>query len=300
MFAADETAVADKEGLHDCIGICDIVLPRNAQNILVLADILGHLLFLRDHLHTADEIAVLRGLFEIKSFRGCIHLCSEIIDQRLIFSGQKFDDLIDPRAVLFLGDSPRQAGSTAAVDMVIDARTLFPDIARQHAIAVPKLKHPVQQLHRGTHRITACERPEILCSVLFHLTHHEKPRIRLVHGHLDVRIGFVVDEHRVVLGPVLLNEIVLENQCLELGIRDNVLEVRNLADHALDLRPAPDNFLLKIRAHAVVQILRLADVENRVLRIVHDVNAGLLRELLQLIIDDKMLFCCRCRLCCHN
>ena len=50
--------------------------------------------------------------------------------------------------------------------------------------------------------------------------------------YLQVRIGLVVLEADVEVGPVALDEGVLKDESLGLGVRDDVLEVGQLADHA--------------------------------------------------------------------
>jgi hypothetical protein len=71
---------------------------------------------------------------------------------------------------------------------------------------------------------------------------------------------------------VLLDEVVLEQQRLALGAGHRHLDVRDLADHhhqAAVQRPA------EVARHPALQVLGLADVEHRALRVQHAVDAGL-------------------------
>ena len=98
--------------------------------------------------------------------------------------------------------------------------------------------------------------------------------------HLDIGIGLVILEHRVVFGTVLLDQIVLQDQGFELGIRHDVLKAADLLHHAVDLGTAADDFA-KIRADAIVEVDSLAHVNNRILLIVHDIDTGLRRQFLK-------------------
>ena len=71
----------------------------------------------------------------------------------------------------------------------------------------------------------APEGPEIGVAVLQHAPRHQGPGPRLPRRDLDVRVGLVVPQADVVPGAMLLDEGVLEEQGLELRVRDDRLEV---------------------------------------------------------------------------
>ena len=79
---------------------------------------------------------------------------------------------------------------------------------------------------------------------------------------------------------MLLDQIVLQDQRFQLGIRDNILKAVDLFDHLVDLRTSPYDFT-KIRADAIVEVHGLAHVDNRIPLIMHNVYARLGRQFLQ-------------------
>jgi len=70
---------------------------------------------------------------------------------------------------------------------------------------------------------------------------------------------------------------IFQHQRLKLGACDNDIEVRNLFDHGRDLRQM---LAVEIAADAVLQLFRLADVYDLVLRVEHDVHARQQREII--------------------
>src|SRR6266705_379764 len=79
--------------------------------------------------------------------------------------------------------------------------------------------------------------------------------------HLDVREVLVVPQADVEARPVLLDEIVHEDQGLDLGARDDVLEVVDLVQEGVRLGGLPGARLLEVRPDAALERARLADVD---------------------------------------
>ena len=111
--------------------------------------------------------------------------------------------------------------------MIIQARAaaLF---LRKTQIAVADLIGLFQQIQRILHRLPARIRSEILCLILSPCPREKHPRKRLLHRHPDVRIMLVVLEHRIVLRPVLFNQVALQHQRFHFGIHDNIFKPRHL------------------------------------------------------------------------
>jgi hypothetical protein len=70
----------------------------------------------------------------------------------------------------------------------------------------------------------------------------------LVHADSDVRIGLVVAQADVEDGPVALDELLLREQGLGLGLRGDELDVGYLGDHVC--RAAPSG-LREVAGHAL-------------------------------------------------
>ena len=164
--------------------------------------------------------------------------------------------------------------------MVIEAGPVLSDIPGQDPAAVPQGIHAVQKLDGLLDRLGAGKRPEISGFVLFHLPGKEQAGIRLLDSDLYIRIGLIVLEHGIVSGPVLLDQVVLQDQGFQLGIGHDILKTVDLFYHTVDLgSPAHDP--AKIRVDTIMEIYGLPHINDRVLLIVHDIYARLMREFFQ-------------------
>ena len=295
VLAAHELPVPDEKDLHDAVRIRILLLDGDAQDVPVLTDALGHLLLLGHLLHALQKVAPADRLLEAQLLRGLLHLLRQVADDRLVVAGQKFQGHVDPLPVILLRDIPR-AGPAAAVHVKIQAGPVLPEIPGQDAVTVPEPVHPVDELDRLPHRLRAGKRPEIPGLILLHLPGKQDARIGLPHRHLDVGVGLVVLEHRVVLRAVLLDQVVFQDQRLQLRIRHDILKARDLLHHPVDLRPSPDD-LPEIGADAVVEVHRLAHVNDRVLRVVHDIDPGLCRQFFEFLRKIRHVFSNQQQLC---
>jgi hypothetical protein len=90
----------------------------------------------------------------------------------------------------------------------------------------------------------------------------------------DVRVAFVVLQADVVFRAMFLDEVHLEDERLEFRPDDDPFDVRDLAHQAARL-VVVTGIRVEIRADAVLQADRLADVDDFPLGIFHQVAAGL-------------------------
>ena len=127
---------------------------------------------------------------------------------------EKEDDVGDRVGVRLPGRQPRDAGTEAGVQVVVEAgpRELAVDLER----AGPDLEVPRDHPHDPAGQASP-ERPEVGVAVVQDPPRHESARPGLPRGDLDVGVGLVVPKADVVAGTVLLDERVLEEQGLELG-----------------------------------------------------------------------------------
>ena len=77
---------------------------------------------------------------------------------------------------------------------------------------------------------------------------------------------------------MFLDQIALQNQCLQLGIRHDILKSGDPCDHLLDFGTLIAAGL-KILPHPVLQADRLAHINNGISVIMHNINSRLSREL---------------------
>ena len=172
------------------------------------------------------------------------------------------DDLIDPAAVFFLGNRP-DATALAAADMEFQAG---PELAAQDGVggdfevAGAQGVHFVEEIHHVARVHHAAVGPEIAGAVLHHAARQEDLG-EFVPGHADPGVGLGVLEQDVVAGLVLLDEVVLQQQGVGLGVHHAVLGVGDLAhqDAGLGVEPLRRHEILR---HPLVQVLGLAHIDH--------------------------------------
>ena len=98
-----------------------------------------------------------------------------------------------------------------------------------------------------------------------------------VSGNANPGIGLGILKEDIVLGPVLLNEIVLEKQGIRLGIHDGVLRIGDFGyqDPGLGREPLRRGEIL---GHSLVKVLGFAHIYHNPLGIIIPVDSGGMRE----------------------
>jgi hypothetical protein len=84
----------------------------------------------------------------------------------------------------------------------------------------------------------------------------------------------------------LLDEVLLEMECLDLGVGHDHLEVGDPLGQLSDRRPRV-RARLEVAPHARPKRLRLADVEHVAARVAEEIDARLGRERLQLVLEFR-------------
>src|SRR5262245_53366468 len=109
-------------------------------------------------------------------------------------------------------------------------------------------------------------------------------RRRVVAGNQDERERLIVPQLYVVARRQPLDEIALQQQRLDLGVRGDDFERRGLRHHAL--QPVGQAIDLRIGGDSLAQAARLADIERIALGVEHAVDAGTGRQILELRSED--------------
>ena len=272
MVASDQTSGAHKKYLNHRVA----VVRCKRDHILILAVAGGDLLLLRDLLHTRQKLPLLDRRLKIQPLRRLVHTLLQHFQHRLVVSVQELNRLRHALCVV-LAALIALTGRLTLFNMIIQAGALFSDIPRQNAIAGTQPIELINQLDGILDSARAGIRSEVARLVLFHCTRKKHPRKRLAHRHLDKRIRLIVFQHGVVFRAMLLDQIALQHQRLQLGVGDDVLKAADLRHHLLDFY-ALIAAALKILAHPVFQTDCFADVDNRILFVVHNINSRLCRE----------------------
>jgi hypothetical protein len=149
-------------------------------------------------------------------------------------------------------------------------------VAGDLLVALAIGEEPVQQVDRLVGGPGRGVGSEVLAAVVDDQAGADHPRPLLV-GDLDVGVRLAVLQHDVVLGLVLLDQLVLEDQRLGRGVGADHLEVGDVVDQLACLRVAVPRGL-KVGADAVAQRHRLADIEDRPGVILHQVDTRRRRQ----------------------
>ena len=148
----------------------------------------------------------------------------------------------------------------------------------------PEAEDAVQHVERLAHLLRVRVRAEVDDAAPVPLAREHHARELVLDRDRDVRERLVVAQPHVERRPVPLDEVLLEVQRLDLGARDDHLDVVHALRQLRDRRPVAAA-RLEVRAHARAQRLRLADVEDLALLVAEEVDARLRREALQLLGD---------------
>ena len=153
----------------------------------------------------------------------------------VVLALQQHEDLIDHRHVLLAGAVPH-ARSDAAIDEVLQTRALDHRLGAFRCVWDGEVARPVgkelfQYGKRVVEALAIREGAEVRCAILPRLPHFEHARVRLLKRDADIGVLLIVPQADVVLGAPLLDEVVLEDQGLDLGIGDDRLELGRGLQH---------------------------------------------------------------------
>ena len=172
-------------------------------------------------------------------------------------------------------DKPLDARAQTAVNVELQAGLGV--VAREVHLARRHAEMPVREVHQPVGQVARKEGAEVRGAVLAQAPRHVHARVFLA-GELDVRIRLVVAQQDVEARFVLLDEVVLECQCLFLVVHQDVVEVARFRDQTAGLGVRQLVFG-EVAAHAVAQQFGLADVDDLAGGVLVEVHAGLQRQL---------------------
>ena len=258
-FALDDRGLAQQEDLNRQPAF----VHMEGEDVAVRV-VAGHdRLFFDSRLDVADLIAVIGSLFEVQAVGGAVHLFPQILFDFLDFAVQESGDPFD-LGIVFLFRHLMVAAADALAHMVIKAGAF--GILGALAQRVDLLDEFLRLRRRVDVRIGT----EVDAAVILDSRSDEKLRILFVR---DLQIGI----HRpllqldVVFGLVTLDQVDLQQQRFLVRFGYDRFETVNVRDQQLRLA-----FVLavEVRFHAVLQIFGLADVDDFVILVPHDVAAG--------------------------
>src|SRR5262245_20710187 len=256
-------------------------MQRQLMRLAVIAEYVNveiqhphHLLMLAERANGFEQIPVLRRLLESQLLGSLQHSRLQLIGQFLVFAFEQQLHIMNRFAILIGLAQVLLTGPEAAFNLVLHAGPPgalvdFINLIRTRA----QLEFAVDQRDGLVRQRRGQVRAVIGRVVLFYSAGFEDAREVLVNRQLQMRVGLVILEHHVVARLVALDQVRFEDQRLGLGVGDDELEVNNARDQLLRLGVHHAR-VLKILAHPVAQVLRLADIEDLALRVLVKVAAG--------------------------
>ena len=190
-------------------------------------------------------------------------------------AAQDMDNLVNVPLVLIPRDFSHTRG-LALADMELQAGAEFApedgvggnfEVTGAEGIDFVKEVHHVPRVHH------AAVRAKVAVPLAFLDAAGDEHPGEIVTGNANPGVGFGILEEDVVLGLVLLDEVVLQQEGIGLGIYHRELGIGNFAhqDARLGVQALRGN---KILRHPLVEVLGLAHINNLSLGVIVSIHAG--------------------------
>src|SRR5690606_11311872 len=239
-------------------------------------------------LQSPDAVSQVGGLLESHLGGESLHFIPKKLDQLLRVPVEQFLYLLDGAVVILLRLVPH-ARCRALLNVILEARLVLAcgdGIWREIQIAGSQLEDRSDRVKHKLHVLHVRIRPDVGRPILPQIARREDSREAFVLD-ADVRVALVVAQIDVVARLELLDEIILEDQRLRLGVGHDDLDIRDLVDHhgeAAIARPA----LVEIGAHPAAKVLGLADVDHLAVGVQMLVHARLAGQGAELFFERRI------------
>ncbi len=221
----------------------------------------------------ADVVAEARGALVLLLRGRLAHLAFEALDEPGRVARHEVAEVLGEAAVLLRGDAA-DARRRALGDVAEQAGPVALALPLEHpGAARPDGEHAQQLVDRLPDRPRVGVRPEVAHALALGSPHHHHPRVLLVQGDGQVRIGLVVAVADVEPGVELLDPGVLELEGLDLGGDDRPVDARGGPHHRL--RPGMQRGEVgEVGVQPLAQVLRLAHVDDPAVLVTEPVHPG--------------------------
>ncbi len=276
-LAVGEHAVAHLEDLR--VGLA--LVHGNGDRVERPGRLVGHPLALEQGMHGPQPVAFPGGVLEALFGRRFAHGALERAFDLAIPTGEKVDHALDAVAVVLLAHVAH-ARRLAALDVVVQARRAAAP-PRLRALAGAEHEHLAEHLERRADPLGVAIGAEVGAVAPVALAGEVDPREVLVQRDRDVRIGLVVAQADVEARLVLLDEVLLGEQRLGVGVDDQRLD---LLDHVEQAAPPAGARIAEMRRDSLADRLGLADVDDLAAGVAEQVHTGLIGQLAPLVGGD--------------
>ena len=223
----DHTAashVKDGNGDH-------VLFLMETEDIDVVISHYSHLLPFRERLHGVNRVPVVRGQFVFLIRRSFFHLHLQTFDQIIVAAFEKKFYVLDGFLILLKRGETLSARTEASMDVVLQTRPRPPAVNLNVAIANEEIA--LDQLQSFPGQTRREKRTEVCSAFSANPPGDNRSRKGFIDGQLYIRIGLVIPQKYVVLGPVLLDQIIFEGERFPFRIGHDELHVRYGVHHLI-------------------------------------------------------------------
>ena len=230
----------------------------------------------------ADAVAELGRLLELQDVAGFLHAHRQMALDGLAVAFEEGMGLGHQGGVVRAAD-PLGARRATALDLM--------EQAGPRAVGENRIGARAQQEHALQHGQGLVDRPgrgegtEVIALAVARTAVLEHPGKGVVRRHQDGRERFVVAQVDVVAGRVAFDQVGFQQQRLGLGVGGDEFHGRRLRHHAVDA--VGEARRAGVAFHPLLQVLRLAHVEDVAAAVDHAVDAGRRRQHLEMGFDDR-------------
>ncbi len=212
-------------------------------------------------------ITQLGRALEIQRHRGLFHRGVQLIAQCIAAPFEKHHRVTHVFGVHIRLDKT-DARPLAAFDLILQTRAVA--VLEKAVFALAYLKGLLQQAQAFTNGTGAGIRPEIATLGLLCTAMNAQPRVGTV-GQEHIRIGLIITQQDVVRRPPLFDEGLFQQQRFGFVVGDRGFDLGDARNQCAGLGCVPG--LAKVAGKTLLEVLGLADVQQRGVGIEHAINA---------------------------
>src|SRR5579859_2769098 len=223
----------------------------------------------------ADGIAQPGGAFIVELLRSFEHLAAQAVQQVFALAAQEGAHLFNGFTVLLYAAfiDAAATGAGAATQVQAQAGDGWFGLRRQSLCAGANGKDFLHQLNSQINDTPTAEGAKVARAIGCHLASSEDTCKRVLDVDFDEGIQFVVAQLHVIGRLQLLNQLRLDQQRFQFGAKHARLDLFHILQQAIHFARIPQ-WLVIIRGQAIFQALGLADVDDLLVRIFHQINTG--------------------------
>ena len=205
-------------------------------------------------------------LFKPQFFGKLLHLLQHLILQVACIAFNDFSSIIDIRLIL-LSAHARLAYATAVLDVVFEAYLIFALLNLRFIeplLAGPKRVELMNDIEYQIYGACPAVRTEVFAMKLIDSARFEYSRIGFS-SNADTGITFAILEENIIVRLITLNQIILEQKSILLGVDHYIFDISNIAHERVGLKTFV--LFIPITIYPPLQVFSFAYVNNHPVRV---------------------------------